>query len=75
MIRYGDVTESEVHTFTAEASSLGLPPGEWPVSLETEIGNRQPFIRTSRKIDADGDTMWVTYRQALGCVTLRVFND
>jgi hypothetical protein len=75
MIHYNDVTEAEVHLFTAEASSLGLRAGEWPQNLETKIGNQRPFIRTSKKVDAEGGLLWVTYRQDLGCVVLRIFND
>jgi hypothetical protein len=74
MIYYKDVTEEEVHLFTVEASSLGLRAGEWPQKIETEIGNRRPFIRTSKKVGDEG-LLWVTYRQDLGCVVLRIFND
>lgn len=34
-----------------------------------------PLMRSTKKVDADGDIMWVTYVQANGCIRLRVFND
>jgi len=74
-VTYANVVEFEPHRFVAEASELGLRAGEWPTQIPTEIGNRQPFIRRSKKVDAEGDLLWVTYEQALGCVRLRVFND
>lgn len=56
--------------WVSEASALGLAPGAAPLYLPTSLGNGQPFTLTGR--DADG---CLTYEQALGCLTLTVFND
>lgn len=75
-IDHTNATEgSTPHLFVAEASELGFLPGIWPERLRTKLGNGMPFIRRSKKVDADGDIEWVTYDQANGCVRLRVFND
>jgi hypothetical protein len=68
------VHEYEVHKFSGEASTLGLRVGEWPVKIETDMGNGLPFVFYDKKID-DGDLLWVTYRQDLGCISLRIYND
>lgn len=64
-------TEYEVHHFVTEASTLGLPPGQYPDRLEVapEFGNGQPLLRATANAAA------VIYRQALGCVELHVLND
>ena len=64
-------SETETHQFWTEASSLGLAPGSFPMTMETTMGNGQPFqlLRT----EEDGNVL--IYRQALGCIILRVFND
>lgn len=68
--------ETEQHVFTAEASQIGLKPGEWPTSIETKIGNGRPFRRMSKKMQDDGETIaWVTYIQEFGNCRLRIFND
>lgn len=69
IITYADVVEDAVGEFTADASELGLPPGQWPRTLPTNMGNGLPFV--IRKF-APGGTV---YEQSLGCLTLRVFND
>lgn len=63
------VTEYEVHKFSAEASSLGLPPGRWPNGIETSLGNGQDLRMTHL------DEVGAHYRQQLGCITLTIFND
>lgn len=63
------------HLFTAEASELEHTRKGWPTAIPTNMGNGQPFIRSTRKVDGEGDTLWVTYRQEFGCLVLRVFND
>lgn len=69
------IGEYATHAFNAEASTIGLRPGEWPERLETTMGNRMPLLRTSKRVDNDGDLLWVTYWQANGCISLRIFND
>ena len=61
--------EHEVHQWSTEASDLRLPPGCWPGSISTELGNGQPFIFQT----FDGKCAF--YRQALGCLTLKIWND
>lgn len=69
MVQNKQVVESEQFKFTAEASSLGLKPGKVPATIQTEIGNKMPFMLT--KVTE----MEFRYRQALGCVSLTIFND
>lgn len=57
-------------TFTADASELGLKPGEWPRTLQTSLGNKQLFVLD--KVDKQGSHL---YKQAGGCISLLVFND
>jgi hypothetical protein len=63
-------TRGSISRFTAEASELGLPPGQWPKTLETSLGNGQPFVLFSVH---DGGTRH--YEQDKGCITLLVYND
>lgn len=74
-VGYNQVTETEPHKFVSEASDLNFPVGHWPRELTTEIGNKQNFVAVSKKLDADGDIIYVRYEQMLGCVSLKVFND
>lgn len=70
------VMPSGIHEFSAEASSLQLRPGQWPESIETELGNGMPFMRSTKKLSADGsDLLYVRYMQGNGCVSLIVWND
>lgn len=76
LICQGMLVESEPHIFVAEASELQLPPGTWPAYIHVDgLGNGQPFVRTSKKVDREGDILRVRYRQALGCVDILIFND
>lgn len=67
--------EVEPHLFVAEASELRLPVGVWPLRIDTSLGNGQPLERQTKKVDADGDILYVRYRQRFGCVNLKIFND
>jgi len=74
------LTTSTLHDYTAEASSLGLPPGQWPSAFVFSefLGNGQPFYRTGYHFEGniqERDLIAVDYKQHLGCLTLRVFND
>lgn len=69
MADQGMVTKHELFQFVAEASTLGLPPGKWPKVIETELGNKQPFVLQHLN---ENDAV---YGQLLGCITLRILND
>lgn len=69
MITYKMVTETKLHSFSADASDLGWRPGFWPTKVETTIGNGLPFLLWSATEDVR------IYRQANGIIVLRVFND
>jgi hypothetical protein len=68
-------TETNKGEFTAEASTMGLPPGQWPTTIVTYLGNKQPFVFESAKHDGEGDLMFCLYTQAGGSATLTIFND
>jgi hypothetical protein len=67
--------EHDVHRWTAEASDIGLAPGEWPLSIQTDLGNGQPFYLASADKTPSGDLAGVRYRQGLGCLSLLIIND
>ena len=46
----------------------------FPRVINTNLGNGQPFIGTSKKVNADGDIEYVRYYQQLGCIQLIIFN-
>lgn len=60
--------------YFTDASTLGLPPGQWPGRIATELGNRQPFVFVRLVNDGDSASAAI-YRQLCGCVNLTVFND
>lgn len=64
------LTEFTPHCFIAEASTIGLRPGEWPELIATVTGNRQHF-RLSQ-INPSGSR---TYHQMNGCCSLIIDND
>ncbi len=67
-----DVFEHAPHTFSAEASSLGLEPGVVPSKIETtDIGNGLPLI--FNRVSSTNEVF--VYRQELGNVQLHIFND
>lgn len=66
-----NATEVETHRWCIDASTLGLGPGvEYPQHLLTTLGNGQPFVFDD--FDRSGTAV---YQQAMGCLTLKVFND
>lgn len=62
---------------SVEASSLGMPPGKWPVTLlvSPTFGNGCPLVATQVQRDRDGDLQSVLYQQDFGTMQLVVFND
>lgn len=75
IVNLTNASEHEVHKFVSFASDIGLRAGQWPEKLETTLGNKQPFVRVRKKLDTEGDLQYVVYEQALGCCSLRVYND
>lgn len=69
------ITESGPHTFTCFASDVEAFRQFFPKFVCTNIGNKQPFVGHSKKVNSDGDVLYVRYRQQMGCVELIVYND
>ncbi len=69
-VKESDVTEFEIFSFCIEASSLGLPVGNYPGVLDTTLGNGQPFI--FNYFTKNGTAV---YFQECGCIQLHVLND
>jgi hypothetical protein len=59
----------ETHLWVTDASSLEFPVGRFPKIVDTDLGNRQPFIFQGF---FDGTAR---YLQGNGCLKLHVFND
>jgi hypothetical protein len=70
-VTYKDVFEHALHTFSVEASSLGLAPGQVPSKIETDIGNKLPFIFNR----AASTNQVFVYCQGFGIVQLHILND
>ena len=62
--------EQPFYNWVTEASTLELPPGEWPLQIETTLGNGQPFIRAGQTEDETR-----VYYPRRGCLKLTVFTD
>lgn len=71
MVENGMVTKADgqMDKLVTEASTLRFPPGKWPESISTELGNTLPF-RLISLTNGHG-----RYRQANGCIDLLVLND
>lgn len=67
------VTEARPHVFTCDASDIQLR--NWTKCVGTTLGNGRPFVRLTKKVDAEGDVEYVRYRQSEGCIDLIVYND
>lgn len=70
MITDKNVMEKDPHQFYAEASDLRLPPGKWPQSIPTTLGNGLPFVFRSLE---SGIAHYVQGNNA--GTTLSIFND
>lgn len=73
-LKYAFFTEHAPNEFSGFASDLPETRKGWPAQIETTIGNKQPLLRSTKKMDADGDIQYVRYVQANGCITLKIFN-
>lgn len=65
-------SELTLHNLCADASELGLPPGQFPGSLTffQHVGNGQEFL--GYRVDSQGARV---YKQSLGCMFVTIFND
>lgn len=70
-VKRTQVSEYEPQRFAVEASELGWPPGHWPESVQTDLGNGQDLIRVASIAQGGG----YVYQQSMGCIKLRVLND
>lgn len=57
--------------FIAEASDLGLKPGEWPSVLRAGVTT---FVRFTDRLDDERELVGVVYLKS-GGGTLTIFND
>ena len=63
---------------TAEASTLGLKPGEWPDFIAITDDDRQGFLvqKAEPEITQNGDVLYFTYRDRTGRLPpVHIFND
>jgi hypothetical protein len=58
-----DLREDRSHQFSCEASAIGLRPGCFPKTVETDAGNSNPLSIQRPIFDADGELLGVLYRQ------------
>lgn len=67
-----NATEQDPGMFYTEASDIELPPGIWPDTLETSLGNGQPLRRLPINQE---DIKFVVYQQPETEIQVTVFND
>lgn len=60
--------------YVAFASDIGIAPGHFPNTIDTNLGNGLQFVAVGHDVEKD-ELLSVSYKQGLGCVTLLVFND
>ena len=65
------VQEQKLHCFFAEASTVGLTPGQWPQYMDTNLGNKCTLYRHSA-LENEGGFL---YKQNFGCISLTLWND
>jgi hypothetical protein len=67
--------ETEAHRFVAFAPEVGMAPGVFPETFETTLGNGRPFVKFRLECRPDGEVIAAVYKQDMGCIVLRIFND
>lgn len=71
-------TRKAAGELTAEASTLGFPPGKWPTELKTTLGNKKPFF-FYHLMEVGDEVVGAKYKQVTGLtgesLMLTVFND
>jgi hypothetical protein len=66
----GLLTETGIHNFVSEASTLQIAVQDFPPrKLETTLGNQNPFVVIEKHPN------FALYKQEFGCLYLKVFND
>jgi hypothetical protein len=68
------ILKHKTDEFTAEASDLDFPVGQWPAYIKTDVGNSQPLVLSTLEYISD-ELQYCLYRQHLGTVTMKIFND
>lgn len=68
------IMEGPIHTFYCFASDIEAFRNGFPKVVPTNLGNAQSFIGHSKKVDNDGDVLYVRYKQQAGCIDLIVYN-
>ena len=69
------ITENSVHSFSCFASDVAEFHKGFPKAVQTSLGNKLPFIGHTKKVDINGDLLYVRYKQQAGCIELIVYND
>ena len=59
--------------YHADASSIGLKPGEWPQEIQTDMGNSENFVKQYAHQER-GRLVHVDYVQRYGSLRLRLWN-
>lgn len=79
LVASGVIGEDEPHRFSAFASDLYDAVPElhygWPREIATSAWNGQKLVLSAVDRFSDGSVVSATYRQAAGCVVLKLFND
>lgn len=71
-----ECSETNIGVFTTEASTLGFPPGFWPETIDTDMGNKMAFHRRADPtLNLEGDLEGFVYLQIAGSLRLHVIND
>jgi hypothetical protein len=58
-----DLREDRSHKFSCEASAIGLRPGYFPQTIETDAGNGEPLSIERAAFGADDKVLGVLCRQ------------
>ena len=58
-----DLRKYRSHQFSCEARAIGLPPGYFPKTIETDAGNGEPLSVERAAFGADDRVLGILYRQ------------
>jgi hypothetical protein len=65
-LRSADLREGPLHQFSCGAGAIGLQPGHFPPTIETDAGKGEPLRIQHPVFGADGELLGVLYRQGEG---------